>query len=277
MKFRSFENALLHILKPLVRIAVKRGYEVGRFVDILKLAFVEVIQDDFRVPGRKLSISRIALLSGLTRREASRLVNSTWLEGLESPRRQLNRAASVFEAWASDARFCDEHGHPAPLPLEVDEESVEPSFGELVKAHGADVPMRAILDELLRVGAVGHTRDGRIRQIENAYVPFLEEDARFAIQGSDIADLISAIDHNNTPEAGEPYFQRRVSYSKLPVDYLPELKERVRAEGEELLDRLSEEMSRKDGRVSESGQPTQSMRAMVGLYYYENEEPDETD
>jgi hypothetical protein len=247
---------------------------VGRFVDILKLAFVEVIEEDFRVPGRKLSISRIALLSGLTRREASRLVDSTWLSDLESPRRQLNRAASVFEAWSADPRFQDAEGRPAALPFD-DEEGAEASFKALVRAHGADVPARAILDELVRVGAVGATRDGRVRPLQNTYVSLLEDDAKLAIHSADVADLISTISHNLSSEPGDRFLQESMSYDRLPAGSLSSLRDQVFADGRLFLDRLSSEMSQLEARDSRGSEAEFDLRrAKVGVFYFEEESSD---
>jgi hypothetical protein len=69
------------------------------------------------------------------------------------------------------------------------------SFSSLVADHGADVPPRAVLDELLRVGAVDHLEDGRLRLVERAYIPQTDEDGKLEILGTDVADLLASIEH----------------------------------------------------------------------------------
>jgi hypothetical protein len=46
------------------------------FLDIAKHAYVEVAATEFGIPGKKQSTSRIALLSGLTRKEVQRLLDA---------------------------------------------------------------------------------------------------------------------------------------------------------------------------------------------------------
>ncbi len=267
--YEAFEKALLQALKPLVRLAVKRGVEFHPFAELLKNAFVEVVEEDFRVPGRRPTISRIAVLTGLTRREASRLVTERQSQKAESPRKKFNRAARVFDAWSTDPRYQDRRGRPASLPIEAESGA---SFSELVRRHGSDVPPRAVLDELMRVGAVARLRDGRVRPVERGYIPSLDETEKLAILGSDVGDLIATIDHNLTPESGEPFFQRKVAYDNLPADYLPALRKLVRKDAQALLEKLSADMSKQDRdviRSSEAGEAEDRHRAMVGIYYFE--------
>lgn len=270
MNYEAFEKALIQALKPLIRIGVKRGVEFHQFSEAVKRAFVEVIDDDFRVPGRKLTVSRISVLTGLTRREASRLVKEREAGGDESPRRKFNRAARVFDAWLTDPRFKDKRGQPKSLEFD----GRGSTFTDLVRRHGADVPPRAVLDELIRVGAVGKLKDGRVRPIERGYVPLLDESEKLSILGADVADLIGAIDHNLTPDSGDPFFQRKVAYDNLPADYLPKLRALIRKDAQALLEKLSRDMSKHDRdviRSSEGEGDEDRHRAMLGIYYFEEE------
>jgi len=271
LDYEALEKSLIQVLKPLIRIGVKRGLDYGQFSEAVKRAFVDVIHDDFRVPGRRLTVSRISVLTGLTRREASRLVKArTETQDESSPRRRFNRAGRVFDAWHTDPRFADEVGHPRPLSLE----GGGGDFADLVRRHGADVPARAVLDELVRVGAVDQDEDGRFRPAERAYVPHLDESEKLSILGADVADLIGAIDHNMTPDSGEPFFQRKVAYDNLPADYLPKLRDLIRQDAQALLEALSREMAAQDRDVissSEGEQETDRHRAMIGIYYFEEE------
>ena len=70
------------------------------------------------------------------------------------------------------------------------------SFSALVKRYSGDIPVRAMLDELVRVGAVKRLRDGRIGLVTRGYIPQKGMDQRLAILGQDTADLIATIDHN---------------------------------------------------------------------------------
>ena len=261
------------MLRPVVRLVLKRGLAYGRFAELVKRAYVDAAVEDFTVPDRKLSISRVAVLTGLTRKEASRLMQTETERPTEITRRQVNRAARVVSAWVTEAPYQDADGQPATLPFESDDDA---SFSALVAAHGGDVGPRAVLDELQRVGAVDRQEDGRIRLLERAYVPATDEDAKLDILGTDVADLVATIDHNLDPERGAPHFQRKVAYDHLPADYLPALRALLAERGQSLLEELNADMRQHDADVTGERPPAgERHRAMVGIYYYEEPHDDD--
>ncbi len=265
---------MVTLLRPLIRLVLKRGMAHGQFAELVKRAYVESACTDFGVPGRKLTISRVAVLTGLTRKEASRLMQEERSGPEPGARRRINRAARVVTAWIDDPTYHDGRGGPASLPFEAES---GPSFSSLVADHGADVPPRAVLDELLRVGAVDRLKDGRLRLVGRAYIPQADEAGKLEILGTDVADLVASIEHNLDPEVGRPFFQRKVAYDNLPGDYLSRLRALLERKGQRLLEELNEDMARHDRDVvGESGEPGASEsedrhRAMIGIYYYERE------
>jgi hypothetical protein len=268
-------RAVVTLLKPLVRLVLKRGLAFGQFSELVKRAYVEVAAEDFAVPGRKPSISRIAVLTGLTRKEAKRVLETEEGDSSAVSRRRINRAARVVSAWVAEPDYHDGRGAPASLPFEHED---DPSFSSLVQEHGADVTPRAVLDELLRVGAVEHLKNGRIRLVERAYIPQADEAQKIEILGSDVADLIASIEHNLDPKTTRPFYQRKVAYDNLPADWLPELQKRVRSRAQSLLEELNEEMAAHDLDVVPDEDAVGGSRAMVGIYYFQEdseEDPDE--
>ncbi|MBK7951458.1 MAG: hypothetical protein IPK00_22510 [Deltaproteobacteria bacterium] len=268
----SLERAVVALLRPLVRLVLKRGMAFGQFAELVKHAYVEAAEEDFTVPGRKLTISRVAVLTGLTRKEASRLMQEEPAVSESQARRRVNRAARVVSAWAVDPTFQDGGGNPLDLPFDASE---GPTFGRLVAQHGADVPPRAVLDELIRVGAVVRRDDGLIHLVERAYIPAGDEAAKLDILGTDVADLIASIEHNLDVDASVRYFQRKVAYDNLPPDYLPALRDLLAQKGQALLETLNDDMARHDRDLSGVAVDGPRRRAMVGIYYFEDETDDD--
>ena len=118
--------------------------------------------------------------------------------------------------------FTNESGNPVDLPFEGE----NASFKRLVRMYSGDAPARAILDELLRVGSVRRTAEGKIHLLDRSYVPKKSEIDKIGILGTDAADLISTIEHN-IRQADAPFFQRKVCYDNLPCEVLPQLKTMV--------------------------------------------------
>lgn len=271
---QALERALVALMRPLIRLVLKRGVAFGQFAELVKRAYVEAAEEDFAVPGRKLTISRVAVLTGLTRKEASRLMQEEPTVSESQARRSVNRAARVVSAWAVDPAFQDAQGDPLELPFDS-AGGQEQSFTRLVAQHGADVPPRAVLDELMRVGAVGRREDGRIHLVERAYIPAGDEAAKLDILGTDVADLIASIEHNLETGVAVRYFQRKVAYDNLPADYLPELRALLAERGQSLLEALNEDMARHDRDLGAATSDSPRRRAMVGIYYFEDEVDDE--
>jgi hypothetical protein len=268
----SLDRAVLALLRPLVRLLLTRGVAFGQFAELAKQSYVAVVRKDFGVDGRKMSVSRVSILTGLTRKESKRLLEDGPSSNSGDPRRRINRAARVVSAWVRDPAYHDRRG--APVSLEFDRAS-GPSFTALVEAHGGDVGPRAVLDELVRVGAVESLRNGRLRLVERAYVPKTDEAEKLAILGTDVADLISTIDHNLDSDREGAFFQRKVAYDNLPENFLPALRHLVESDAQSLLERINDRMANHDLDVHPDDDVKGGHRAMVGIYYYEEESDDD--
>ena len=241
---KAIGAAITNLLRPLVMFLLRNGVPYQTFADIAKRVYVDLATEKFDIPGRKQSKSRVAILTGLSRREVLRVKRLPAQDDLGALDR-INRAARVISGWVRDRRFSDESGQPTDLPFD----GGNVCFLQLVKSYSGDAPARAVLDELMRVGVVERTPDGRIRLLERSYIPKTREIDKIGILGSDTAYLIGTIDHNILrPEA--PFFQRKVTYDNLPIEALPKLKEQVGEEGQALLERMDRLMSERDRDVN---------------------------
>src|SRR5512139_558758 len=215
---RALSAAVTTLLRPLVRLLLRNGIPYRTFSDIAKRVYVDVAMEEFGIPGRKQSKSRVSVITGLTRKEVLRVRRLPSPDDLGAVER-YNRAARVIGGWVRDPRFHRESGRPMDLPIEGD----AACFAELVKIYSGDAPARAVLDELLRVGTVERTQDGKVRLLERSFIPKTGEIEKIGILGVDASDLIATIDHN-IRKSGDAYFHRKVSYDNLPSETLPEFR-----------------------------------------------------
>ena len=262
--------AIVSLLQPLVRILLRNGVPYGTFADLAKYVYVKVAMEEFGLPNRKQTASRVSIITGLTRKEVSRVqgISDT---GNEETVERYNRAARVVTGWVRDSRFSDSNGSPADLVVE----GSGISFSELVRQYSGDMPVRAVLDELDRVGAIDRLPDGRIRLIARAYIPVSGDVEKLGILGTDVRDLISTIDNNITKDAGEGVLQRKVSYDNLPAEILPELRQISKEKGQKLLEDLDSWLSQHDRDNNPSVSGTGRHRAGIGIYYFEEESTEE--
>jgi hypothetical protein len=264
--------AIERLLEPLVQLMMRNGLAHGAFSEIAKRVYVRVAREEGRIAGRKQTISRMSILTGLTRKDVARL--SKPAEDMHPhDSAGYNRAARVITGWIRDERFTDEQGEPRPLEIDGDGDD----FSELVRAFSGDMPPRAVLDELERVGAVERDGDGRVTLEVRAYLPRSGEAEKLGILGADVAGLISTIRHNLDDQDQDPYFQRKVFYDNLPQDCLSELKDLTAKHGQELLERLDRWMAEHDLDANPQPGATGGGRAGIGVYYFqENDEESES-
>jgi hypothetical protein len=252
------------LLRPIIRVLLRNGVAYDLFAELAKRSYVDVAMTEFYLPNRKQTISRVSVLTGLTRKEVQRVSSLPPAEeaGIAE---HYNRAARVVAGWVRDAEFAAAEAEPAALPAEGD----KGSFSALVRRYSGDVPARAVLDELLRVGAVEQLGDGRIRLLSRVYIPHTSDLDKLHILSTDVADLIYTIDHNLQQDAGIPRFQRKVMYDNLPAESLEKIRSMSREQSQKLLERLDRLLAQHDRDTNPSAQGTGRIRAGVGIYYFE--------
>ena len=263
---RPLLAAMAKILRPLLRILLRNGVPYGVFADLSKHIYVDLATKEFGIAGRKQSVSRVSIITGLSRKEVRRVQTPPDPQDMESTDR-YNRAARVISGWVRDTRYTSASGGPVPLVIE----GGTPSFSELVKHFSGDVPVRAILDELLRVGAVELLTDGRLHLLTHAYLPGTEESGKLGILGTDVSDLIQTIDHNLQTKVGEGFFQRKVSYNNLPQEILEEFRNLSHTDAQRFLEQMDRWLSGHDRDTNPTIPGTGTKRAGIGIYYFEED------
>ncbi|MDD5762014.1 MAG: DUF6502 family protein [bacterium] len=258
--------ATLRVLRPLIRLLLRHGVPFGTFSDLAKRVYVEVALEEFGIPGRKQTHSRVSVLTGLSRKEVLRVTRLERPDDAETSDR-YHRAARVIGGWVRDERFHDGSGNPAPLPVE----GVGAAFSGLVKEYSGDVPHRAILDELLRVGAVECCDDGKVRLLARAYIPVAGDEEKLEILGTDTACLIETIDHNLQAEPGKAFFQRKTMYDNLPDEAVEELRKDLAIQAEKFLERADRKLAERDRDINPNSTGKGRRRAGIGVFWFEQD------
>jgi len=259
----ALAQAVLRILHALARLLLHHGMPLRTFVELAKRAFVNIALREFAIPGRKPSISRAAVLTGLTRKEVQRLADAPEElagEGYASH----SRAARVVAGWVRDAYFHTPNGEPRELELDTG----DASFAGLVRRYGGDVPPRAMLDELLRVGAVARSVNDRLRLNARVYIPRASEIGKLMILGADVSYLINTIDHNLQEDVA-PRFQRKVMYDNVPIEAMEEFRQLTERHAQELIEFLDAWLARHDRDVNPAVRGSGRVRAGVGIFAFE--------
>jgi len=261
---KSLYAAVIKLLRPLARILLKNGVSYSTFADLAKWVYIDVAAKEFGIKGRKQSTSRVSVITGLSRREVMRVRKLPSPDVTASTERH-NRAARVIAAWRRESDFLDSKGKPAALLME----GRGATFSDLVKRYSGNVPPRAILDELIHVGAVEQLEDGRFSLLARAYIPKSLDAHKLNILGSDVGHLISTINHNLSPEPRGPLFQRKVAYDNMPDEALPKFRKIFSKKAQHLLESADEWLAQRDRDAAPMVKDAGRNKAGIGIFFFE--------
>ena len=260
------QNSLRKILRATVRILLRNGMSYGEFDQITRQCFVDVAFRGFAPAGKKQTISNVAILTGLNRKEVKKLHEfDADHDGQEAGK--YNRAVRVLGGWLNDPRFLRKDGNPRDLESEG-----EGSFSELVKQYSGDMPVAAMQKVLTQSGNIEVSDDGRLRLLSHAYLPADDPEEKIAILGSDTSQLIETIEFNMTAPEEALRFQRKASNPRVAVASIPEIKQFLRRKGQAFLEEVDLYFTQHEAREDEPG-----AELSVSVYYYESEDAETKD
>ncbi len=168
---RQILGALLLVLRPIARALLKAGIGYREFAEISKTAFVDVAGKDYGLRGRPTNISRVAVMTGLTRKEVRR-VRDKMESGDEIEMAKLAPMSQVMHRWFTENDYTAENGAPKVLNFDTG----ETSFAGLVKKYGGDIPPGAMRTELKRIGVIEELESGQIKAISRSVVGLEDHD-----------------------------------------------------------------------------------------------------
>lgn len=199
--------AVERLLAPLVRVLIHFGVTFPMLGTLLKRAYVETAIRHFALAGRGISDSRVALLTGLHRKDISLLRHRPE----QAPARPATLLAQVVSRWMGHPDWQDGAGRPLALPRAAE---AGPSFEALVAGISRDIRPRTLLDELLRAGLVRETGDDRLELLGAADVPGGDIDRLAYYFGRNLADHLDAAGQNLTGQA-PPHLERALAFDGL--------------------------------------------------------------
>ena len=259
----ALAHALSRLLKPLVRLLMHHQMTYPFFSQLLKSIYLEVAAEVAQEDGKRITDSRLSLLSGVHRKDVRRLRQEGDVISKPEPKAS-SLGAQVVSAWMSDDAYVDAKSKPRCLFRLA--ASGEPSFESLVEEVGRqDVRARSLLDELLRLGVVEVDENDNVHLLAEAFIPSDDFDEKVFFLGHNIHDHMAASVANVMHEK-PPYFERGVYYNNLSPESIEELKALVDAEAMCLLKTVNKKaraMQKRDSRHEDA-----CRRFRFGAYFY---------
>ncbi len=266
-------KAYRRLLYPLVKILIRNGITAVETGELLRQVFVDAaMSEEFQVSGRRISDTRVAILTGLSRKEVHRLRRG----GMNvRSKTNLNRVIRVISGWNQDPDFTGPYGVPLALPFEDDPDSDASSFTELVRRYSGDMAPRAMLDELLRTGLAEMDGDDRITNTGRAYIPTKLNPAAIEELGRVVSRLADTLDFNNQVESSKlGRFERQVVTDiGLTEEQYRQFNVYLRAKCQEFLETVDNWLAVQEGRVDvrerrEELEPREKLITGIGVFHF---------
>ena len=187
-------DAFLLMMRPVVRVLLRYGIGYREFLEVTKTAFVDVASTDFGIRGRPTNISRIAVMTGLTRKEVRRIRNQIENNGPQIAVKAMPMT-DVLHHWHAQDEFTRGSGQPKTIPFH----GSAGSFSSLVRQFGGDVPAGAMRTEMKRAGSIRENDDGSLTLQKRMFGSSEDHDRLITMLNNSVYPLLSNTVHNSDP------------------------------------------------------------------------------
>jgi hypothetical protein len=260
-------SALLKALRPIARLLMKSGIGYREFSEISKCAFVDVATMDYGLRGRPTNISRVAVMTGLTRKEVKRLRDKI-SAGTQVDMTRVIPPAEIIEKWHTDPEFVDRDSRPRRLPFD----GSTPSFAGLVKKYGGDIPPGAMRTELKRVGAIEEGEDDYLTVVKRYFRPIDTVDQMSRALGQALYGLSLNLNHNLGQPAEESWVERTAFSTSIRSDDKSRVRRISQDRASEFIESVNDLFSAYETIYSDDEPGSESSIVGVGVFYFETDE-----
>lgn len=258
-------DAFLLVMRPIVRILLRYGIGYREFVEVTKTAFVDVASSDFGLRGRPTNISRVAVMTGLTRKEVKRLRDKI-SSGDSKISVKTTPLSDVLHHWHAQAEYTDSSGQPLTLPFT----GAEGSFSKLVKQYGGDIPAGAMRTEMKRVGAVREDEKGNLTVVKRTFTSPSDHERLTTLLVHGAYAMLSNIAHNTDSEKDEGAWAHRIAYTQsLGRDDTGQLRRVARDRIAEFSESIDDIFIAYEALHKNSSSETDKSTVAVGVFYFE--------
>jgi hypothetical protein len=209
-------QAMEQLLLPMAQLMISHGLQFGAVTELLKKAMVEAAVANFGIGERNVTDSRIAVLTGVHRKDVRRLREEPAPKTAADVAEPLmSIGAQVVARWISDPAYLTAHNQARALARTPRHAKTgEPDFTSLVAQISQDVGARAVLEELLRLGIAHSPDEAHVALHSNAFVPQEGINETFHFLASNVSDHLATAVHNLHPERSTQAMLEQSAFSQ---------------------------------------------------------------
>lgn len=253
---------LEQLLSPLAELCLVKGISIQAAEEVMRRAYVQAATKGCGGLNPARLTSRISTMTGLTRREVSRL------QSAQAPLRPLTRsvATDVLTYWASHSEYVNKKGHPIRLPRTGE----APSFEGLANSVTKDVHHKSILAEMVRLGLVTHNeKNDTVCVVDSVFVPKTDWPQMVGFIGANVGDHLQA-SVDNVLHGGARHFEQSLLADELSKESLEAAKSMITDQWRDLLTKLGPQLQALMDQDKAIGRE-QTQKLRIGLYSYMSE------
>lgn len=267
------------LMKPIILLLLRNGVTYKEFAALCKSIFVEAAAEEFGIRGRPTNISRISVLTGIDRKEVKRLKDSLLSnETAEASARSRDRFTRILSAWHQNSDYIDAQGGPKILDVQGE----KGSFTSLIRSYGGDIPVQAILKEMVRLNLV-KLENSKAIVLQRDYFPAQSDPEALLRASSVIAELSETLYHNlYIADPDRPglkkilRFERRASNNFMDVKHKKAFYKKLDEEGQAFLENIDSWMSERERSLSpptlnNENEDNADFRFSVGVFGFDRE------
>lgn len=229
------------------------------FSELSKSVFVSVATDEFGIGGRPTNVSRVSILTGISRKEVKRqrdLLDAEVPEGSS----KTTDATRLLSGWHQDPVYLDPTGQPLPLPLE----GGNPSFRSLFEAYGGDTPEQTLLKELRNAGSIESDAEGRVIAARRYHMPGRLDEGGVRFLGTNLFDHANTLANNVGGDDAPKWLEGFAVDDHIDPAAVEEFRAFVDARGQQFLEEVDAWLGRR--RADANDPNTTPVRLGLGVY-----------
>ncbi|GMR17185.1 MAG: hypothetical protein BMS9Abin32_247 [Gammaproteobacteria bacterium] len=247
------------LLRPIALVVMRCGMTWKEFSDLSKSVFVEVATEEFGIRGRPTNVSRVSILTGISRKEVKRQRDL-----LQAPHAVISSKTSdatrVLSGWHLDPLYLDDLG----APLQLSARGPVPSFETLFASYGGDTPEQTLIKELLAAGSVEKDGTGRLTARSRYHMPVAMSEGNIRFFGSNLFDHAHTLSNNVSGDGSQRRLEGFAVDDRIAATATAEFREFIDLRGQQFLEEVDGWLDQH--RHATPDQNTETVRLGVGVY-----------
>jgi hypothetical protein len=265
----SLVNACRLLLRPIALVLLKGGMTWREFSELSKAVFVSVATEEFGIRGRPTNVSRVSILTGISRKEVKR--QRDLLAAAQGPvSSKTTDATRVLSGWHQDPLYQGKTGEPLAIPPD----GPAPSFKALFDTYGGDTPEQTLIRELRNAGSIVENENGDFVAMRRYHMPAEMDELTVGFFGTNLHDHARTLGNNLTADADMRLLEGFAVDDRVHPDAVKDFRKFLDQRGQAFLEEIDDWLNQH--RVDANDSSSTPVRLGLGVYAIEGHLPEGT-